>query len=230
MLEPTASPSDRVIWIPLEGVFRMEGHVLRGAGENYEPVPGEDIPDEHKELSAVLLKLRSPTDAFALQNEYGRGDTGATLAAPVARAIADLFSKLGWMTRALELVAYLTVVVGAASVLASLYNTMNERRREFAILRALGARRRTLFTSIVLESATIAALGGLLGLVVHVAITIPAARLLRDTTGVVIDPLGWHPAVLLAPLAVTLVGAAAGLIPAWRAYRTEVARNLLPTS
>ena len=65
--------------------------------------------------------------------------------------MADLFEKIGWVNRILELVAYLVVVVAAGTILASLYNTMNERRREFAILRSLGARRSTVFSAIVPE-------------------------------------------------------------------------------
>src|SRR5437868_10533671 len=98
------------------------------------------------------------------------------------------------------MIAYLVIVVAAGSILASLYNTMNERRREFAILRALGARRTTVFTAIVLESAAIATLGGLAGYLVYGTILSTAAVVIRAQTGVVIDPFAFHPALLAAPL------------------------------
>ena len=82
----------------------------------------------------------------------------------------DFVKKLGWVNRVLELVAYLVVAVAAGSLLGSLYNTMNERRREFAILRALGASKATVFSVIVAEAATIAGLGALLGYLVYFAI------------------------------------------------------------
>jgi putative ABC transport system permease protein len=230
VLEPTGTPVDRVIWIPLEGVFRMGGHYLRGAGEEYEAHPDEDIPDEHKEVSAVLLKLASPMMADSLYREINRQDTRATLAWPVARVMAELFDKLGWMHRVLTLVAYLVVVVATGSIVASLYNTMNERRREFAILRSLGARRRTVFSAIVLESAAIAALGSLLGFVVYAAILYAAAFLVRRETGVVLDVWKLHPAMLATPLGLVVLGALAGVIPAVKAYRTDVASHLVPSS
>jgi putative ABC transport system permease protein len=107
---------------------------------------------------------------------------------------------------------------------------MNERRRESAILRALGARRATVFSAIVAESATIAALGAVAAYVVYAALIAVAAYFVRMKAGVVIDTLAWHPALGLTPLAMIALGAVAGVVPAWKAYATDVATNLLPAS
>ena len=184
VLAPTGSPSDRVVWIPIEGIYRMGGHVLRGGGDSFEAKPGEAIPDAHKEVSAVLLRFKGGNaTGMYFDNLINRQGKVATLAWPIGKSMAELFDKLGWVIRVLGLVAYLVMAVAAGSILASLYNTMNERRREFAILRALGARRATVFSAIVCEASTIA-----------------------------------------------LLGALAGSLPAWKAYATDVAQNLLPTS
>jgi putative ABC transport system permease protein len=230
VLEPTNTPSDRVIFLPIEGVFRMGGHALRGAGEEYVAKPGEAIPDEVKEVSAVLVKVRSPAFGIALAHRINTQGKVATMAYPIATQVAELFDKLGWVVRILEMTAYLVVAVAAGSILASLYNTMNERRREFAILRALGARRSTVFSAIVLESTVIAGLGCLAGLVVYAAILATAAVVVRRATGVVLDPFAFHAAIWATPVAMTALGALSGLVPAWNAYRTDIAENLSPTS
>ena len=62
--------------------------------------------------------------------------------------VSELFDKIGWFERVLALVSYLVTLVAAGSILASIYNSMNERRREIVILRALGARRTTVFSAI----------------------------------------------------------------------------------
>jgi putative ABC transport system permease protein len=126
----------------------------------------------------------------------------------------------------LELVAYLVVVVAAGSILASLYNTMNERRREFAILRSLGARRRTVFAVILCESSLIAALGSVLGFGCYFGILSVAASVVRDETGVVLDVFAYHPSLLWTPIGMLAVGAIAGLLPARKAYSTDVAETL----
>lgn len=230
ILEPSNSPSDRVVWIPLEGLYRMSGHVLRGTGRTYTPKADSIIPTEHLEVSAVMLKLKDPTAGIYLDQAINRTGKSATLAWPIGRVMADLFGKIGWMNNVLAMIAYLVVVVAAGSILASIYNTMNERRREFAILRSLGARRTTVFTAIVLESATITALGVLAGYVVYAAIIGSAAVIVRAQTGVVLDALRFDWALVVTPIGMIVVGALAGLVPAFKAYRTDVASNLLPHS
>ncbi len=230
VLQPTNTPSDRVVWIPLEGIYRMSGHVLRGSGSTYTPRAGEEIPDASKEVSAVMLKLRTPQAGFALDQTINKQGRVATLAWPIGRVMAELFDKLGWANRVLTLVAYLTALVAAGSILASLYNTMNERRREFAILRALGARRATVFASIVFEAATIALSGAIVGYGVYAAILAIARAVVRSQTGVVLDPLYLHPVLFFAPLGMVALGALAGVLPALKAYSTDVAAGLTSSS
>jgi putative ABC transport system permease protein len=122
------------------------------------------------------------------------------------------------------------VVVASASILASIYNSMNERRREIAILRALGARRMTIFGSIVAESAAIAGLGMLLSFVVYAAIVLVASSIIRVQTGVVINPLEFHWVMVIAPLGITGLAALCGIFPAIKAYRTDVASSMSPQS
>jgi putative ABC transport system permease protein len=230
VLQTTNSPSDKVVWIPLEGVYRMSGHVLRGTGQMYRPKDDEQIPDEAKEVSAVMLKFNGPQAGFFLDQQVNRQGKVATLAWPIARVMADLFDKIGWVNRILELVAYLVIVVAAGSILASIYNTINERRREFAILRALGARRATVFSAIVIEASAIAAMGAIFGYAVYAAILAGTTYVIRVQTGVVIDALKPDAVLWFAPAAMILMGAVAGIIPALKAYSTDVASNLAPTS
>ena len=225
VLEPTNTPTDRVIWIPIEGIFRMDGHKLTGAGEVYEAQPGEEIPDEHKEISAVMIRTKGSGAGRMLEFEINKGDQ-ATLAWPISESILQVFDKLGWVVLVLEGVAILVVIVAAASILASLYNTMNERRKEFAVLRALGARRRTVFGVIVIESTAIAGLGALFGGLVYFATFSVAANIVREKTGVVLDVAMLHPALWWTPIGMLMMGALAGLLPAFKAYRTEVATTL----
>ncbi len=144
--------------------------------------------------------------------------------------MADLFDRIGWVNRILELVAYLVVVVAAASILASIYNSMNERRRDLAILRALGARRSTVMSAILLESAAIAALGALLGYVAYALILAGTGYLIRAQTGVVLEVLRFHPILIVAFLGMTALGALSGVLPALKAYATDVAENIAPVS
>jgi putative ABC transport system permease protein len=179
-------------------------------------------------VSAVLLKLASPATGWQLEQTINKQGKVATLAFPLDAVMLDLFEKMGWVNRVLELVAYLVVLVSATAITASIYNTINERRREFAILRALGARRATVFGAIVLESSLIGFIGAIAGFALYVIILAVAAWVVREQTGVVLRTLVPHPIQVITPLGMTLLGGIAGIIPAVRAYGTDIATNLLP--
>jgi putative ABC transport system permease protein len=216
VLKPSNTPADRVIWIPLAGVQRMGGH----------------NPDTDTQVSAVLVKLKagSALAGFQLDSFYNKQGNRLTFAWPIGRVIAELFDKIGWFDRVLTLVAWLVALVATGSILASLYNSLNERRRELAILRALGARRATVFGVIVLEAATIALLGVVVGFGIYAALISVVAGIIRSQTGVVLDPFAFNPVMLWEPVVFIALGALAGVLPAVKAYRTEVAQNLVPHS
>jgi putative ABC transport system permease protein len=212
ILEPSNTPADRVLWIPLEGAQKMSGHARERASE----------------ISAVLVKLRSNRFGQVLDQVYNKQGDRLTFAWPIAATMVELFNKIGWFDNILALVAAFVAVVAAASVLASIYNSMNERRRQIAILRALGARRLTVALTVVLEASAIAVIGVLLGFAVYFALVTTAAGVIRAQTGVVLVAWNWHPVLLWAPVALVLLSALAGLVPAIKAYRTEVAEHLAP--
>jgi putative ABC transport system permease protein len=212
ILEPSNTPADRVIWIPLEGIQTMAGHDPRYATD----------------VSAVLVKLRGAIAGQRLSMMYNRQGNRLTFAWPIGQIMAQLLNRIAWFDRVLEMVAYLVALVATGSVLASIYNSMNERRRDIAILRALGARRRLILSSVILEASAIAAIGMAIAFVLHGVIMAGAAAAIRAQTGVVLDPLAVHAAMFWAPVGMILLSALAGIIPAIKAYRTDVASHLAP--
>lgn len=214
VLAPTNTPADKVVWISLHGVQTMSGH---------DPAAASDV-------SAVLIQLHSPASGFMLDLMYNKQGNRLTFAYPIATIMSDLFGKISWFDRVLALVAYLVALVSAVGVLVAIYNSMAARRRDLAILRALGARRSTLFGAVVLEAATIGALGMTASFAVYAVIASIAAAVIRNATGVVVNPWTMHPVMVWAPLAMIALCALSGLVPAWKAYGTDIAENISPTS
>jgi putative ABC transport system permease protein len=214
LLAPSNTPADKVVWIPLHGLQTMSGH---------DPKAATDV-------SAVLIQLRAPSAGFRLDLLYNKQGNRLTFAYPIGAIIADLFSKIGWFDQVLTLIAYLVALVSAAGVLVAIYNSMSARRRDIAILRSLGARRRTVFGAIVLEAAAIGLLGMIASFGVYVAIASGVAAVIRAQTGVLLDPWIYDPIMLWAPAGMIALCAAGGLVPAWVAYRTDIAANLAPSS
>lgn len=213
IMEPSNTPADRVLWVPLEGVQNMSGHSAETATD----------------VSAVLVKLRSVMAGPALEQFYNRRGNQLTFAWPIGATMAELFNKIGWFDRVLALVAGLVALVAAGSVLASIYNSMHERRRQIALMRALGARRSTVASTIVLEAVAVAAIGSVLSFAIYGVIMIVAGKVIQSQTGVVLDVWTGNFVMLWAPLGMIALSAFAGIIPALKAYRTDVAANLAPT-
>jgi putative ABC transport system permease protein len=214
ILAPSNTPLDRVVLIPIEGVQKMSGHDPRAATD----------------ISAVLIKLKSPSAGFMLDLMINKQGNRLTFAYPVGAILADLFDKIGWFDRVLALIAYLVALVAAASVLASIYNSMSARKRDIAILRALGARRRLVFGAVVAESACIGALGAAAGFAVYALLFSVVAGIIRAQTGVVLTLTELHPVLWIAPVGLIGLCALGGVIPALKAYRLPVAENLAPVS
>jgi putative ABC transport system permease protein len=214
VLEPTNTPADRVIWIPLEGVQTMKGH----------------NPLAATELSAVLIQLRAPTAGLMLNNQLNAAGGRLTFAYPIGTIVAELFNKVAWLDQVLTLIAWLVAVVAAGSVLVSIYNSMSARQRDLAILRALGARRRTVFGAVVGEAAVIGLLGSAAGFAVFVVLGGAVASIIRGQTGVVLEPLRWNPVFGWGPAVFTGLCVLGGIVPALKAYRVPVAETIAPVS
>ena len=121
--------------------------------------------------------------------------------------MADLFSKISWFDKVLALVSYLVALVATGSILASIYNSMNERRREIAILRALGARRRIIFGAISWKPPPSPPWACWSAFAFYWAIMTGAAGVIRAQTGIVLDPFKFNPVMLWAPAALIALGA-----------------------
>jgi putative ABC transport system permease protein len=133
---------------------------------------------------------------------------------------------VGPLLKALMVITLLTCIVAAVGVLVAIYNSMNDRRKDIAVMRALGARRGTVTSIILIESLIIALIGGLLGwLSAHAAIWI-ASGYIEEQTGIQVGFFStstYELAVLPLVIALALL---AGLLPALSAYRTDVGSNL----
>ncbi len=216
VLEPTGTPLDRVIWIPLEELQHLTGHG----------------PHAAESVSAVLVKFRPELRAlgFQLDREYNRLGQRYTFAWPVAAVLTGLFDRFVWFDRVLALGAAAAGVMAALCVLVALHGSMSARRRDWAILRALGAPRGTLLRAVLGEAAAIGGGGALFGLGVHAVLGAVIARLLQAHTGVLLDLPRWDWSLVWAPVAMLALCLLAGLWPAWRACAIPVAENLSPLS
>lgn len=209
ILHETGTPADRAIYIPLENFLAIEGHTRCG------------------EISALIVKTRGEFAALSLQSDLNRRTD--VMAVVPAEVIGEFFDKIGQADILLLAVSILVIVVAGVSILVSIYNSMNERRRSIAIMRALGAHRRTILAVIILEALFLCLAGGILGIAGGHAMTGLAGSMLQSAAGISLSPWVFHLHELAVLGGLLGLGSAIGLVPALKAYRTDIAEGLSPT-
>jgi putative ABC transport system permease protein len=120
------------------------------------------------------------------------------------------------------------IVVAGIGMMVSMYNTMNERRQEIAIMRALGAKRRTVMSIIMLESILLSFVGGLAGVIIgHVLIGV-LSPWIAESVRVPVSIFQFQSVELWLIPGLTILASIVGYLPAVVAYRTDVAQSLNP--
>ena len=173
LLEATGTPSDKVIWVPIKGIQLMEGHDAEMA----------------KSVSAVLLSLRGAT-GFNLEIKYNRQGNQATFAWPVAATLASFFEKMNWFRKVLEVISYVIAVVGILMVSSTMRSSINERKRDFAILRSLGSSRMVVTGVILGHTFIISLLGAVSSIGIMQGIWWVTESLIVEETGVLLGSVG----------------------------------------
>ena len=235
ILARTGTPVDRTIHISLEGLDAL--HVEANAIATADPLEAarqaakhrheEAQHDEPHALTAFLVGLKSRGSALALQrriNEYR--DEPLTAILPGV-ALLEVWEIASVAERALFAVSALVVVVGLAGMLVALLTSLNERRREMAVLRSVGARPVDIFALVMGEAALLTLLGIALGLaVVSIGLRI-SEPWLQSHLGLVVT-LAWPSAYEWGLMAImAAAGACIGLIPAFRIYRYSLADGMM---
>lgn len=233
ILEPTGSPHDRALFTDLESSWMLHAHDRFERSGTHKTVTPADLIEEDRKVTGVLMRLPSRGDSAsappALGEQYARlrADGSITVAIP-ANEVQSLFSIVRSIDVLFLAMAAATLVSSSAAILLTMVNSMNERRRQVAILRVLGASRARIFWLVLTESTLVGLLGAVTGVVVCGVVLFAATQWLLSAHGIVIGPqLDPRSAVLVA-MGTTLLAQLAGIVPSVLAYRTPVARNLRP--
>lgn len=198
----------------------------------HEHKPGEthhdhvhETPPVQKEVTSVLLQFKTPQAALLFEGRMKKGFRAMAVnpVRPMRQLLSDILGPVKLMLLALTA---LIILVSAVGVFVSIYNSMAERRREIAIMRALGASRATVMLVILAESTLLCLGGGLLGLLLGHGLVYVTSPMVEARTGLLMNPFAFEQLELALLPVLIVLASIAGLIPAISAYRTDVASNL----
>lgn len=237
VLEPTATLHDRAIFSDLISSWILHAHDRRLDASDTPDIPlttEADLLDEDRKITGIYARvLTRPGMALSAiyQSAFNtlRQDATITVAAP-DQEIGKLFNIVGNIDQIIVALAATVLVVGAITVMLVLYQAMEQRRRQIAVLRVLGCTRPRIFGLVVTESAVIGAAGAAVGIALSLIGSRVVADIMYQRLGLVIEP-GFEPRIVLGMAVGTIALASlAGIIPAVSAYRTGVIRNLRPAA
>ena len=224
ILSRTFTPSDRVIFVSMNSVWELHNHENENNGSEDHHI----ISDSMKTISAVLLKLKSPVffDLLRRQiNENKYEGINAQAVLPLFE-IKQLFDIIGNINSVILVIAYLVIFTAAVSILVSIYNSMNERMREIAIMRSLGARRFLIMKIIIFEGMFLSAAGALLGCIAGHAAVFFLQEKISGLSGIKISGFVFSMFEVYLITGTVILGIIVSIIPAVKAYRTDVSKNL----
>jgi len=229
ILQHTGTPVDRTVHVSLQAIEALHVGWKSGA-----PIPGLPISAEQtkkmklkpKAITAALVGLKSKIATFQLQrfvNEYPHEPLSAILPGV---ALFQLWDIIGIAENALLIVSGFVVIVGLFGMLTALLTSLNERRREMAILRSVGARPAHVFSLIMGEAGFLTVLGVTIGLAILYGVLWIAQPVIEHQFGIFIPISGisTYESILLA--IVIAAGFVIGCIPSYRAYRLSLADGL----
>ncbi|MEO1793423.1 MAG: ABC transporter permease [Pseudomonadota bacterium] len=233
VLAKTGTPVDRTVHVSLEAIEAI--HI--GWDDNA-PIDGRSVSAERarqmnlrpKAVTAAMVGLKSKFGIFQLQrwvNTYRREPLSAILPGVT---LYELWGLVSTAETALFIVSIMVVITAILGMITMILSTLNERRREMAILRSVGAGPGTVVGLLVAEAGLLTAAGVVVG-VVTTYVGLWLGRPIIDATYglwlTITAPTAWE---LTALLAIILAGFVAGLVPAWRAYRNSLADGMLVRS
>ena len=229
VLAPTGTPIDASVFVGLEAIEAIHADWQSGTH-----LPGAEISADAarrldltpKTITAFLLGLKSRAAAFELQRRIDEYRAEPLLAIVPGIALQQLWGLVGVAENALLIVSALVVVAGLLGMLTAMITALSERRREMAVLRALGARPRVIFGLLLLEALLLTASGIVCGVVLLYAGLAFGSGYAAEHYGLRLV-LDWPDARELALLGAVCVGGfLAGCLPAWSAYRRALADGL----
>ncbi|SBT13608.1 ABC transporter permease [Vibrio celticus] len=228
ILAPTGTPVDKTVHVSLEAIEAI--HVGWESGANLGHTPNAEALKQRdfqpKQITAMMVGLKSKIQTFALQREINNYRQEPLSAIMPGIALHELWGMMAVAEQALLIVSGFVVVAGLLGMLSSLLTSLQERRREMAILRAMGARPRHVFGLLISEASALTFLGITLGVGVLFALIAVVAPIVQQSYGINISISAITPHEWKLLMLVQVAGIIIGFIPAFRAYRQSLSDGM----
>ncbi|MDD9952681.1 MAG: ABC transporter permease [Zetaproteobacteria bacterium] len=230
ILAKTGTPVDQSVHVSLEAIQALHLDWQDGAppldGDQLSPAALLKMQLAPSDITAFFVKLKSRISIFEVQREINNYEEEALMAIIPGVILRELWNLVGVAEQALWVVSVLVFFVSLIGVMTSMLAALNERRREMAILRSIGAKKSFVFTVLMTESLIITLFGELLGVSALYFVLMVFGSALESQVGLslrLFAPTSRDVVYLITILVASLL---ASTIPAWVAYKNSLADGL----
>src|SRR6516164_1136908 len=213
-MQPTGTPWDNSVIVPIEFVWHVHG-LPTGHAEGDEHVGPPFDPARVPGVPAIVVKPQTINAAYGLRNLYR---TPLSMAFFPAEALVRLYELMGWLALATQGLVVIAMLAGVMAILTL-------HRRQFAVLRALGAPRLYIFLCVWTQIAVIAVAGALLGLLLGAGAAVGVSHLITQATGIVL-PARIGPDEITLVAGMIAFGLIVATVPGFISYRRSIIENL----
>ncbi len=228
VLNPTQTPIDTAVYITLQGMeaihFGWESGVPSGEAINPERFKKENI--QISQLTSFMVKLKSRIAVLRIRRMIDQYEAEPIMAIIPALSLQEMWETIGYVEQVLFLVSLFVLIGGMMSILIALYTSINERRREMAILRSLGASSLHIFLLLLYESSILVLSGCLTGVIALYGILFFVRPWLESNFSIYLPIEMLSKAELSYLGLIFIMGSLAGLIPAIKAYLNSLKDGL----
>lgn len=230
MMKRTGTALDQSLYVGLAGIEAMHIDWKSGAAPTAEQAVGpEQIHPENihvEQITAFFVRTKSRIETLRLQREINTFKEEPLLAIIPGVTLSELWQGLSYVEKVLRAISWMVVIVGLMAMLIALTTSLNERRREMAILRALGASTNKILALLVFESTLLTSAGILLGTVTAIAGTAVLRPWIETEFGFYLQGGALGKTEVFYLVATLVGGVLIGLIPAYRAQKMALKDGL----
>ena len=230
ILNKTGTPVDRTVIVGLRAIEAIHVDWQEGAQVQGQTTPIDVIRKmklQPKAVTAALVGIENRLQVFGLQRAINKYNKEPLLAILPGVALQELWQIIGIAEVALIGVSAMVVITALIGMMAMIFSSLNERRREMAIFRAMGARPRVILGMLILEAAVIATIGAILGLALMYLGVYIAQPIIDAEFGLWLPSKAPTLNEFLVLAAVIIASIIASVLPALRAYRLSLADGML---
>ena len=229
ILEKTGTPVDRTVHVSLQAIEAIHVDWQSGAripGQSVSPEAVRTMDLAPQAITAALIGVKSRLQVFGLQRAINEYPEEPLLAVLPGVALQELWGIVGVAETALSAVSVMVIVTALLGLATMILSSLTERRREMAILRAVGARPRTVLSLLITEAGLISLAGVVLGAALLYAGLFTLRPMIDDAFGLYLSIEPPSPAELGMLAAVVGAGVIVSLVPAVRAYRMSLSDGM----